>query len=76
MPSSTTRCAAPSAGCAPGNLRCYGFPYTVEDALLTLDQEGWCRIGWVAGRSGRDDWEVWFHVDRGEVRYQGHSARG
>jgi hypothetical protein len=54
--------------CAPGDPRCYGFPYTVEDALRSMTPDGWCRIGWVAARSGRDEWEVWFHLDRGEVR--------
>jgi hypothetical protein len=53
---------------AAGDPRSNGFPYTVEEALKSLDRDGWCRIGWVAGRSGRDDWDVWFHVDRGEVR--------
>ncbi len=54
--------------CAPGDPRGYGFPYTVEDALRSLDRDGWCRVGWVAGRCGRDDWAVWFHVDTGAVR--------
>jgi hypothetical protein len=56
---------------AAGDPRCSGFPYSVEDALRSLTPDGWCRIGWVAGRSGRDDWDVWFHVDRGEVRCEG-----
>jgi hypothetical protein len=54
--------------CAPGDPRCYGFAYSVEDALRSMQADGWCRVGWVAGRSGRDDWDVWFHVVRGEVR--------
>jgi hypothetical protein len=39
--------------CAPGDPRCYGFPYTVEDALRSMTPDGWCRIGWVAARSRR-----------------------
>ncbi len=54
--------------CEPGDPRCYGFAYAVEDALGTMTPDGWCRVGWVAGRGGRDDWDVWFHVDTGAVR--------
>jgi len=54
--------------CMPGDPRCYGFPYTVKDALDSMTPDGWCRIGWVAGRGGRDAWEAWLHVDTGEVR--------
>jgi hypothetical protein len=61
--------------CAPGDPRCYGFPYAVEDALGTMTPDGWCRVGWVAGRSGRDEWDVWFHVDSGQTR-QGRTAPG
>jgi hypothetical protein len=56
--------------CAPGDPRCYGFPYGVEDALRSMTPDGWCRIGWVASRGGRDDWGVWFHVDTGQVRHE------
>jgi hypothetical protein len=55
--------------CAPGDPRCYGFAYSVDEALRSLDPNGWCRVGWVAGRSGRDDWAVWFHVDTGKTRH-------
>jgi hypothetical protein len=63
--------------CAPSDPRCYGFPYTVEDALDSMTPDGWCRIGWVAGRGGRDTWEAWFHVDAGAVRtaQEGASSR-
>ena len=54
--------------CAPGDPRCDGFAFAVEDALRTLTPAGWRRVGWVAGRGGRDDWDVWFDVDTGEVR--------
>jgi hypothetical protein len=60
--------------CAPGDPRCYGFSFSVEDALRSLTSDGWCRIGWVAGRSGRDDWDVWFHVDRGDMRPEAQPA--
>jgi hypothetical protein len=53
---------AERGACEPGDPRCYGFAYTVEEALRSLDRDGW-----VAGRSGRDDWDVWFHVDSGRV---------
>jgi len=67
---------AERAVCAPGDPRCYGFAYSVEVAVSSLDRDGWCRIGWVAGRGGRDDWDVWFHVDRGEVRCAKPAAAG
>ena len=51
--------------CAPGDPRCYGFAYPVEEALHSLTPDGWCRVGWVSGRGGRDDWDVWFHADTG-----------
>ncbi len=55
--------------CEPGDPRCYGFPYTVEESLGSLDHDGWCAVGWVAGRGGRDDWDVWFHGDTGQTRH-------
>ena len=63
--------------CAPGDPRCYGFPFTVEDSLDSMTPDGWCRIGWVAGRGGRDTWEAWFHLDTGAVRtaQEGASSR-
>jgi hypothetical protein len=54
----------------PGDPRCDGFPFSVEEALRTLTPDGWCRVGWVAGRSGRDEWDVWFHVDTGHVKHE------
>jgi hypothetical protein len=62
--------------CAPGDPRCCGFAYPVEEALRSLDQDGWCRIGWVAGNGGRDDWEIWFQVDTGETRHTKPAAAG
>jgi hypothetical protein len=54
----------------PDHPRCYGFLYGVEDALRSMTPDGWCRIGWVASRGGRDDWDVWFHVATGQVRHE------
>jgi hypothetical protein len=54
--------------CAPGDPRCYGLPYTAEAALGSMTPDGWCRVGWVAGQAGQDDWDVWFHIDTGVVR--------
>ena len=59
----------PRENCAPADPRCHGFPYAVEDALRSMGSDGWCRVGWVAGRGGRDDWAVWVHVDTGEARH-------
>jgi hypothetical protein len=59
---------AEQAVCLPGDARCYGFPYGVEDALTMLTADGWCRIGWVAAYAGRETWDVWHHVDTGELR--------
>ena len=55
--------------CAAADPRCYGLPYPVEEALRSMDADGWCRVGWVAGCGGRDDWDIWYHVDTGAVRH-------
>jgi hypothetical protein len=59
---------AEQAVCPPGDARCYGFAFGVEESLNTLTPEGWCRIGWVAANAGQRTWDSWFHVDSGGER--------
>jgi hypothetical protein len=34
-----------------------------EQAIATLDAEGWMTIGWVTADSGRQSWDVLFHLE-------------
>jgi hypothetical protein len=55
--------------CPPGDARCVALPYTAEQALGTLDDEGWVTIGWVQADSGRQSWDVLFHLDTAKTRH-------
>jgi hypothetical protein len=55
-------------GCPPTGRRCSFVPRTPEVALETLTAEGWCHVGSIIDvRRYGPEWDVWFHVDRGEV---------
>ena len=59
---------ADKAGCAPGDARCYGFPYPVRDPLASRTSVGWCLICFAAGDGGRLNWGAWYTVHTGEGR--------
>ena len=54
--------------CAPGDNRCYGFPYRLQDALPTCTAKGRCHVGWVVRANGREAWDVWLEVSTGLVK--------
>jgi hypothetical protein len=59
---------AERAACPPGDPRCYGFAYSVEESLAKMTPDGWVPIGWVCGNGGRQTWDAWFHLDTAEQR--------
>ena len=58
-------------GCPPDGKRCSSVPRSAEDALATLQADGWCRIGSIMDvRRYGPAWDVLFNVDSGHVRLE------
>lgn len=57
-----------------GDPRCYGFPYTVQDAIESQTPDGWVNIGWVCANSGRLTWDAWYHLDSGKGKLKRHEG--
>ena len=54
--------------CAPGDNRCYAFPYDLAGAQATCTVKGRCQVGWVVRANGREAWDVWLEVSTGLVK--------
>jgi hypothetical protein len=48
--------------CAPGDTRCYPFPYDLAGAQATCTPKGRCKVGWVVSKGGGESWDVWLEV--------------
>jgi hypothetical protein len=60
---------AKTLGCPPEGRHCSSVPKSVEEALSTLQANGWCRFGSVVDmRSYGPSWDVMFNVDSGGLR--------
>ena len=64
----TAMAKAEARVCAPGDTRCYAFPYHLEGAQATCTAKGRCHVGWVVRDSGRQAWDVWLEVSTGLVK--------
>ena len=54
--------------CAPGDNRCYAFPYGLAEARATCTAKGRCQVGWVVRDSGREAWDVWLEISTGLIK--------
>jgi hypothetical protein len=65
---------AEKVACAPGDQRCWPFPYDVDSALTTCTPKGRCKVGGtrrvIAVDAGRNAWDVWLDLHTGEGRWR------
>ena len=51
-----------------GSDRCYALPSDVETARARCTADGWCRVGLIVSRGGREAHDVWLEVSTGLVK--------
>jgi hypothetical protein len=51
-----------------GSDRCFALPHRLQDALASCTPKGWCKVGWIVSKGGREAWDVWLEVSTGLVK--------
>jgi hypothetical protein len=51
-----------------GSDRRFALPHLLEDARQACAPKGWCKVGWIVARGGRESHDVWLEVSTGLVK--------
>ena len=51
-----------------GSDRCFALPHRLEEDLASCTPKGWCKVGWIVSKGGRESHDVQLEVSSGLVK--------